>query len=59
VTDVGNNRVEVFTPKGTFSSVFGGGPDSGSGQFETPYGVAIDPRSHYVYVSDYFNDRVE
>src|SRR5437588_10365473 len=36
-----------------------GGTGSGTGQFTSPYGVAVDPRTGDVYVSDTPNDRVE
>jgi len=41
-----------------FQSQFGG-TGSGSGQFKSPGGVAIDPASHNIVVTDCFNDRVQ
>jgi tripartite motif-containing protein 71 len=64
VTDFGGNRVEFFS-----SDVYGGQlgcgppnacpPGSGSGQFNGPTSVAVDPTDGSVYVADYFNNRVE
>src|SRR5262249_27149783 len=31
---------------------------TGPGQFNSPMGIAIDPSGNYVYVSDYYNARV-
>jgi hypothetical protein len=41
-----------------YSSHFGS-TGSGEGQFEEPWGTAVDPRTGNVYVSDYSADRVE
>ncbi|HTQ48477.1 MAG TPA: hypothetical protein VMI75_37230 [Polyangiaceae bacterium] len=36
-----------------------GGPGSGPGQFNDPWGVALDPTGNFVYVTDHGNHRVE
>lgn len=41
-----------------FESQFGG-PGSANGQFNLPRGVAIDPTSHNIVVTDCVNDRVQ
>ena len=65
VTDLGNNRVEKFTSAGTFitawgcaTAVTGCSAGSGSGQFNTPRGIAVDSSGN-VYVADAGNNRVE
>jgi len=52
-----NNRVQEFSPSGTFMTAFGSyGP--GAGQFSSPRGVAVSS-SHKVYVADTGNQRIE
>ena len=57
VADSGNNRIEVFTTSGNFTTYFGG-LGSGLGELDDPVGVAIDSSGN-VYVSDWGNNRVE
>lgn len=57
VVDSGNNRVQRFNAEGNYLSEFGQF-GSGDGNFNTPWGVAID-KEGYVYVSDPKNSRVQ
>ncbi len=57
VTDVYNNRTQVFDASGNYITRWGSG-GSGPGQFYLPVGVAVNS-SGYVYVVDYYNDRVQ
>ena len=56
VTDVNNNRVQVFGADGRFLRKWGSA-GTGDGRFQRPIGVAIDA-SDNVYVVDMGNDRV-
>ncbi len=56
VTDVLNNRVEVFDAAGTFVRTFGQIGDA-VGQFGRPKGITIDSDGH-VWVADQFSDRI-
>jgi hypothetical protein len=56
VSDVGNNRVEEFTPTGEYITQFGSG-GSGEGQFSRPWGPAVSGGS--AYVTDRSNNRVQ
>jgi sugar lactone lactonase YvrE len=52
-----NDRVQVFTPDGTF--LFGlGGTGSEPGQFARPHGMAFDSKGH-LYVADAGNQRIQ
>lgn len=58
VVDGANNRIQKFASDGTFIGewgTFGTGP----GEFNDPSGIAIDSSGNYVYVSDYYNRRIE
>jgi uncharacterized protein YjiK len=57
VVDSGNNRVQRFDRDGRFISEFGSA-GRGNGQFDRPYGIAID-KDGYVYVSDAGNKRIQ
>ena len=64
VTDPQNDRVEKFDSSGHYLSQIGcasGACSSGSGngQFNGPVGVAVDPSSGDLYVTDRGNERVE
>ncbi|HXW33761.1 MAG TPA: SMP-30/gluconolactonase/LRE family protein [Acidimicrobiales bacterium] len=52
-----NNRIQEFSPSGTFITAFGS-YGSGSGQFSSPRGVAMSS-SHKLYVADTGNQRVQ
>jgi hypothetical protein len=61
VADTANHRVQKFSPSGTFILAFGspyGGASSAQGEFNSPYGVAVDS-SDNIYVTDYYNNRVQ
>jgi DNA-binding beta-propeller fold protein YncE len=55
--EVGNNRVQVFSPDGIYLTQWGG-YGTGDGQFSNPEGVAVDADGE-VYVVDSNNHRVE
>lgn len=57
VADGANDVVQKFTSQGEFLAQWGV-PGNGPGQFNGPSGIAIDPTGNYVYVSDYYNARV-
>ena len=59
VADGSNNRIVRFNPTnfaGTFTTF--GSFGSGSGQFSTPSGIAVDSAGK-VYVADRFNSRID
>jgi hypothetical protein len=63
VSDYQNNRIEEFSPSGSFIRTCGT-KGSGEGQFNGPTGIAVNPasdiyRGGYIYVSDSGNDRIE
>ena len=55
--DVGNSRVQKFTPDGDFLTAFGSF-GSGTGQLHSPWGIDIHENGA-VYVTDRDNYRVE
>ena len=57
VVDTDNNRIQKFNSSGTSVTQWGTYGTS-NGQFELPYGVAVDA-SGYVYVTDTWNNRVQ
>lgn len=57
VVDSGNNRVQRFDRDGRFVSEFGSA-GRGDGQFDRPYGIAID-KDGYVFVADSGNKRIQ
>jgi len=57
VSDMGNQRVQVFYPNGTFAFEFGS-YGSGAGEFMGPYDLAFGPFGLLV-VSDHGNNRVQ
>lgn len=58
VTDLANNRVEKFSPKGSFLAVYGS-YGSGNGQFNGPGGIDINQSAGNVYIADTYNARIE
>ena len=58
VADVNNSRIADFSQKGELVCTFGS-RGGGKGEFECPYGVAVSPDGHHLYVSDYKNHRVQ
>src|SRR5207244_2458453 len=57
VGDESNNRVQKFSPTGTYVTQWGTA-GSGNGQFNVALGTAVDAAGS-VYVADYSNSRVE
>jgi len=61
VADTGNNRIQQFDLLGTYTGQIGSStPNSGSGtgQFNQPYGVAVDTNGN-IYVADTYNNRIQ
>jgi DNA-binding beta-propeller fold protein YncE len=60
VTEYYNNRVQELSTAGKYISQIGTGKEgSGSNEFKTPRGIAIDPKSGNLYVVDTGNNRVQ
>ena len=57
VVDTANHRVQILTGAGAYVSTFGSS-GTGNGQFNNPWGVAIDA-ANYVYVTDQSNHRIQ
>jgi NHL repeat/6-bladed beta-propeller len=57
VSDRDNNRIQKFTPNGTFIKTWGT-KGSKDGQFSIPYSIAID-NSDKIYVADRENSRIQ
>ena len=57
VTDTYNNRIQKFSPDGTFITKWGNS-GTGDGQFNGPLGIAIDGSGN-LYVADVFNNRIQ
>ena len=57
VADQGNNRIQYFSPGGTYKGKWGT-EGSGNGQLDVPYAVAIAPNGD-VYVADVANARIQ
>ncbi|HTC19808.1 MAG TPA: NHL repeat-containing protein, partial [bacterium] len=51
VADTGNQRIQVFSPSGTFLTQWGGPGIGSNGTFDMPAGVALDASGN-VYVAD-------
>jgi glucose/arabinose dehydrogenase len=58
VADTGNNRIQVFSSKGTFITKWGGQYSSADGQMRAPAGIALDQEGN-VYVADTGNNRIQ
>ena len=62
VADLGNSRVNVYNPSGTFKFSFGHPGEEGvanlGGEFREPSGVAIGPDGGF-YVADAWNGRIQ
>ncbi len=54
---INNGRIQKFNSTGTFLTKWGSS-GSGDGEFNSPYGVAVDPAGN-VYVADTDNDRIQ
>jgi len=57
VTELRNQRVQVFRNNGTYLRCFGG-PGRGKGELDGPFGIAFDQNGN-ILVSDCGNDRVQ
>ncbi|MBF0537156.1 MAG: DUF1566 domain-containing protein [Nitrospirae bacterium] len=57
VADPANNRIQKFSSSGAFITKWGSS-GSGDGQFNSPYGVAVDTSGN-VYVADNGNNRIQ
>jgi DNA-binding beta-propeller fold protein YncE len=57
VGDYNNYQLKEFTPSGALVSTIGS-RGKGNGQFNQPFGVAVDPNDGSVYVADLNNHRV-
>ncbi len=57
VADTGNHRIQKYTPTGSLVSKWGS-QGSGSGQFKSPGGIAVDAAGN-VYVADSGNHRIQ
>lgn len=58
VSDIGNHRIQVFAPQGELLREWGS-QGSGPGEFNEPWGVAVDGERGFVYVADTWNHRIE
>jgi DNA-binding beta-propeller fold protein YncE len=56
VADSGNHRIQVFDPQGNFVTTWGEFGEA-PGQFNEPWGIAVDDR--FVYVADTWNYRIQ
>jgi DNA-binding beta-propeller fold protein YncE len=56
VADSGNHRIQVFDSDGTFIRQWGS-TGTGSGQFNEPWGLAVDEEN--VFVADTWNHRIQ
>ena len=56
VTELGNNRVQIFDLSGNFEDTFGSF-GAGNGQFSNPTGIAVN--STHILVTELNNDRVQ
>ncbi|HEY7871545.1 MAG TPA: 6-bladed beta-propeller [Rudaea sp.] len=56
VSDLGNDRVQIFSTSGTYLSQFGS-PGAGNGQLNNPYVLAVDGRGN-IYAADSNNNRI-
>ena len=58
VADINNNRIQVFDINGSLIKTWGT-KGNGTGQFDAPGDVAVDPVTGYVFVSDINNSRIQ
>jgi DNA-binding beta-propeller fold protein YncE len=58
VTEIGNDRVQVFDNEGKFLTQFG---QSGSrnGEFGNLHGIIVDKGNGWIYVADTANNRIQ
>jgi DNA-binding beta-propeller fold protein YncE len=58
VTEIGNDRVQVFDKNGKFLAMFGR-KGSANGEFGNLHGIIVDKASGWIYVADSANNRVQ
>ncbi|NIT36803.1 MAG: hypothetical protein GTN49_09930 [candidate division Zixibacteria bacterium] len=58
VADTLNNRVQYFTPTGTYLGRWGS-KGTGDGELDHPSGLCLDVTGARVYVADMYNHRVQ
>jgi DNA-binding beta-propeller fold protein YncE len=57
VTEIGNDRIQVFGKAGTFLTMWGR-KGSAAAEVSNPHGIIIDRGTGYVYVADTSDNRV-
>ena len=58
VTEIGNDRVQVFDKNGKFITMFGK-KGSANGEFGNLHGMIVDKATGLVYVADTANNRIQ
>ena len=58
VTEIGNNRIQVFDKTGKFLTMWGR-KGSGDGEFGNLHGLIVDKATGRVYVADTANNRIQ
>ncbi|CAN0508850.1 unnamed protein product, partial [Phaeothamnion confervicola] len=58
VTEIGNNRVQVFDKSGVSIAMWGS-KGSGEGEFGNLHGIIVDKTTGHVYVADTANNRIQ
>ena len=58
ISDTGNHRMEKFSQDGEFQVSWGEGGYL-DGQFNQPHGIAVCPRTGYIFIADTENHRVQ
>jgi sugar lactone lactonase YvrE len=61
VVELDNHRITKWAPNATFGTVVGGTGISGnsSQQLSYPFGLYLDEPRSYLYVADYYNNRIQ
>ena len=58
VTEIGNDRVQVFDKDGTFLTMWGR-KGSAAGEFGNLHGIVVERKTGTVFVADTANNRVQ
>ncbi|MCP4403302.1 MAG: 6-bladed beta-propeller [bacterium] len=58
VTEIGNNRIQVFDKDGNFITMWGR-QGSGDGEFGNLHGIIVDKETGWVYAADTANNRIQ